>query len=670
MKFSLKFIRKLAPGVKNKKDTIERLNSYSFESADLGGDILDISIPPNRFSDAASHLGIAREISAIYGKNFSYPIRFSNQNLNRGRPPVKIKIQEKNSCPRYAAQYFENIKIGESPSWVKKILIDCGLRPINNVVDILNYVMLETGQPLHAFDFDKIEGKTLVIRPAKKGEKITVLDGTTYDLNENILLIADALESLAIAGIKGGKKAEIGKNTKRIVVEAANFNGVLIYKASKFLKLRTDASLRFSHNITPDLVPFGLGRAEEMLLKVCGAKAGPISEVNFSKSRKKIVKFEFKRFKDFIGLNLDFTTVSKQLALLGFKVILDTSYKLQDTFYVEPPILRQDIEIFEDVSEEVSRLYGYNRISSIQPRVQLAAASLEDSLILKDKVRMLLRGLGLSEIYNYSFAPLERGYLTRFAGKNFKSVELENPLNQETQFLKSSLASGLVKNIKFNSKFFDKISVFEIGKIFYRVGGRIEEKNILGLALFEEGKERFFELKGLMAQILKGLGIVDYLLAEGIVQSNISNSRREFAIKSSKDILKIESGGESLGYAGRMKLHDHKNWVASVAEIDLDQLLKLAIEEHEYRPLPKYPSIMRDITLALSPEIRVGDVVSFIQSADKFIDDVDLIDEYGQNLTFRIIFQAEDRTLTDAEVNQKMEGLVKSLERKFKTKVK
>ncbi len=241
MKFSLSLIKKLVPGIKDKKELIRKLNLHFFETEDFsppdkgGGkrDILDISIPANRFSDAASHFGIAQEISAINGRDLrTQNLKLKIKNLNNTKAPFKVLIKDKNLCPRYGAQYFENIKVAESPKWIKDVLIDCGLRPINNVVDITNYVMLETGQPLHAFDYDKLLGiqnqKLIIIRRAKNGEKIITLDNKIYELNENTLVIADNKEPLAIAGIKGGKKAEVDKNTKRIIVEAANFEGTNI----------------------------------------------------------------------------------------------------------------------------------------------------------------------------------------------------------------------------------------------------------------------------------------------------------------------------------------------------------------------------------------------------------------------------------------------------------
>ncbi len=706
MKFSFSLLKKLVPAVKSKKDLIEKLNFHFFEAEDSGGNVLDVSIPSNRFSDAASHWGIAKEISAILNTKINiWTSDVPSIDVNVRTSDVqkfKIEIQDKNFCPRYTAQYFENIKVVPSPKWMQKILIDCGLRPINNVVDIMNYAMLETGQPLHAFDYDKIEGENpkskirnpkqtpnpkfqipkIVIRRAKKGEKITTLENKTYQLDENVLVIADIKEPLAIAGIKGGKLAEVDKNTGRIVVESANFNGVNIYKASKTLKLSTDASLRFSHNISPELTIIGINRVAQLLKEITGAKIGPIIDVNFTKPRKKIIKFDVGRFNKFIGVDLNSKTCQKYLECLGFKITKNL---------VEVPLLRDDIESFEDLAEEVIRLYGYNRLKSLPPHIHLHPSGFEDQIILKSKIKKVLIGFGLNEVYNYSF--IGEDDLKLGSAWKAETIELENPVSSQFKYLRPSLAAGLLKNINSNFRFFDEVRIFEIGNIFFKnEQGKFNEKSTLGIALASKTKkgEVFFELKGIIEELFKKIGLVSYLMPE---------LSPPYSFLISGEALKIESDGEIIGYFGKAnkELLDANEGV--VAEIDLNALLKLVEEEHEYLPLPKYPSVMRDISILVEPSVRVGEIMQAIQSVDfRYVEDVDLIDEYEfveaderglktrinadkinvnqcthqrksavrRSLTFRIIFQAQDRTLTDKEVNQEMEKITKMLKNKFR----
>ena len=308
MKLSFSLIKKLVPRLKSKKELIEKLNLHSFEAADLAGDAFDAVVPPNRYSEA-SHAGIAKEISAILGIKISAIAGLDNRRIKfysseSRRSPFHVKVENKNLCPRYAARYFESVKIKSSPQWLRKILIDCGLRPINNVVDVMNYVMLETGQPLHVFDFDKISGSSLIVRRAKKNEKIITLDNQSFELNDNVLVISDEKEPLAIAGVKGGKKAEVGGNTGKIVVESANFDSFSIYKTSKNFKLATDASARFSRGLSPELAEIGLRRASELLETVCGAKAGGMVDFYPQKPSKKSLNLALINSTDLLGLIL------------------------------------------------------------------------------------------------------------------------------------------------------------------------------------------------------------------------------------------------------------------------------------------------------------------------------------------------------------------------------
>lgn len=652
MRFSFSLIKKLVPrlpagrhGLKSKKELVEKLNIHSFEAVDLAGDVFDAVIPPNRYSDA-SHIGIAKEISAILGMKTSEIGKARNRlklfSSESRRLPFRVKVEDKNLCPRYAAGYFENVKIAQSPKWLRKILIDCGLRPINNVVDVMNYVMLEVGQPLHAFDYDKISNSEIIIRRAEKGEKITSLDNKVFELNENILVIAGDKEPLAIAGVKGGKKAEVDKNTKKIIVESANFDSSFIYKASKNLKLTSDASTRFSRDLSPELAEIGLRRATELLETVCGAKAGGAIDVYPKKLPKKIVKFDVEKFNKFIGTDFDVKTCREYLERLGFKI---TNYPVEKQLpkgsspitqlLVEAPLSRLDIETFEDLAEEIVRLYGYNRLKTAPPRVHLIPSGFEDAGRLWEKIKKILTAFGLSETQNYSLIGECRG------GGCF---ELENPLSEERRYLRNTLAPLLLSNIKDNTRFFEEVKIFEIGKVFF--GRERREVLELGVALASKNKENFFELKGMVNELFKKIGLVDYLFVpEG-------------------KILKIESGGENIGYLE--KEAGAGIFSVSLAEIDLEKLLTLVVGEHEYAPLPKYPSAMRDVSAAFEEGVRIGDVVQAIQQSDlKHIEDVDLIDEYQNNLTFRIVFQASDRTLTDEEINQKLKKISGLLKNKF-----
>lgn len=686
MKFSYTFLKQLVPAIKNKNELIEKLTMHAFEAEDAAGDAVEVKLPPNRYSDAGGHWGLARDISAVYGKTLKFQNTKPGSKIQSVKSNFQIKI-DNNFCPRYTGQYFENIKIGPSPKWMQKILADCGSQSINAIVDIMNYVMLETGQPLHAFDYDKIESKSresknIYIRRARKNEKITTLDNREIMMSEDNLIIADDKEALAIAGIKGGKKAEIDKNTKRIIVEAANFDAANIYQSSRRLNLTTDASFRFSHSLSPESTMLALNRAGELLQKFAQASPGAIKDIYPKKQPKKIIRFGIDEFNKFVGLNFGLNTAKDYLISLGFVVKKSDSRFLT----VEVPSLRLDIENTHDLFEEIVRLYGYDNLKPFAPSVHLRPTGFEDSIVLKDKIRNVLSGWAINETQNYSFISQSESdrYFSHFCGStenksqyHSQLVELENPFSAEFQYLRPCLAVNLIKNVIFNSRLEEEISYFEIGDIFFqrKLSDKPTETPTLGIIMASKNKETFFHLKGVVVELLKKIGVVDYLLAP----AGGDNWVKEMAggYLEINNSLKIEVGNQSvIGYAGKLKKHAGlENWHASVLELDIKKLLDYVSGENEYRPLPKYPSVMRDISVLAGSSEKAGDIMSSIQEENlQYIDDVDFIDEYQKNgrrsLTFRIVFQAEDRTLTDKEVNDYIERIQIMLVKKFKVAIR
>lgn len=630
MKFSFSLIKKLAPGKYDKATLVEKLNLHSFEAVDLGGDVLDISISPNRYSDAASHLGIAREAAAIFGA------KLADAFAGSFKPDVKtsglssLNIKDKNLCRRYMAAYVSGVKIGPPPKWMKDVLESCGVRSINNIVDIMNYVMLEIGQPLHAFDAAKISGG-IVVRIAKKGESIKTIDNQEFKLNPENLVIADSESPLAIAGIKGGKQSEVTSSTKNIVVESANFEGMNIYRSSRLLGLATDASLRFSHQLSPELAEMGLRRALQLIKELAGGKVYAPVDAYPKKQIKEAIKADADKISGIIGRKFSEKDISKILESLGFK---------KKGALVEIPPLRTDIANVEDIAEEVIRMHGYDNLEALPPRVSLSAASQESQVTLKDRIREFLISVGASEVYNYSFLS------ERDAGP--AAPELLNPISRQSAFLRDSLKPHLIRNLKDNSRFSKAVRVFEIGKTFNFSKGKISEKLMLGVGILSESG--FLEAKGIAEALFGRLGVTDYEMAE------------------SDGVLNFRIGGFSVGDLRPVPGLGN----AAVAELDLETLLLIVTEEKEFRVLPKFPSITRDLSIFVPAEVRVGDILALIQRvSSKLVNDVDLLDYYeppaGQlrdrselperkkrSLTFRIVFQADDRTLTDAEADREM----------------
>jgi len=635
MKFSYAFIKKLVPQAPAKAKLIDGLNMKAFETELLPGDAFEVKLSPNRYSDAASHWGIAREAAAIFNlKTKIEDKRIVNFPEDKGL--LKIKVLDKKLCPRYAGRLFELKKVGSSPQWMKKILDSCGLRPINGVVDIMNYVMLETGQPLHAFDANEIE-KGIIVRNAKNKEEVTSLDGVKYHLDEKDIVIADNKGPLAIAGVKGGKRAEVYKNTKRIIVEAANFDQVSIYKTMKKLPLVTDASLRFSHGLNPHLAIVGIDRATILLRNILGAKLLDSMDVSAKLPGKKVIEFDVDKFNKFIGLNLDKKSAITYLKRLGF-IIRDS--KKTNSFLVEPSVLRDDINIFEDLAEEVVRLCGLNELKSLPPVVGLHPAEVQDDVVLKNKIRKILVGFGFSEVYNYSFV----------GQKDKDSLELENPISQDKKYLRISLSLVLKGNLRANSKDFGNIRIFEVGRVWSTKGESLH----LGIALKEE--DALLYLKGVLSHLLEGVGLVEILMRP--------DGKNHLLIESDHDIF----GSIEVVHKGE-----------AVAEINLDNLVKLTLGENEYHPLPKYPAVMRDISIVVPTEVRVGEVMEVIDNLSlKDVEDVDLIDYFEKfggdpkkkSLTFRIIFRSGEKTLRDGEVDTEFAKVSRALTNSLKAVIR
>ncbi len=659
MKFSFSLIKKFAPGKYSKEDLIKALNTYSFEAVDFGEDVFEVANTSiaHRFSSAASHLGVAREVAAIFNTKYIDPtlekINFDYKN----KGIFKVNIKDKVLCPRYSATYVTNVKVGPSPEWLKDVLETCGLRSINNVVDIMNYVMLETGQPLHAFDADRVRGG-LIIRRAKKDEEIETIDNNKFKLSEDILVIADEDRPLAIAGIKGGKHSEVSIKTDKLIVESANFDSVNIYKSSRKLNLRTDASVAFSHNLSPELVELGMNRALILLKELCGAKVYKTEDLYPKKQSKNVIKFDLLKIEKIIGIKIKKPEAQKILVNLGFKIS-------KNLIFV--PSLRNDITIIEDVAEEIARFKNFNELPAIPPKISMAVGREDDAVIIKDKIRKYLSAVGYSEVYNYSFVSEDKLGLAPseiFGIKN--AVKIANPLSSDFTHLRDSLSHHLVKNLNDNLRFFDEVRVYEIGKIFSRVSNSkdVFEKNILGIAI--HSKDGFLELKGIIDGLLGALGLVDWFLPDLNLENNLVQS---------KEALRIELGDHSVvGYVGILK-GDKKG---ALLELDLEKISKAIIEEKEFEPLSKFPSVDRDISMLVSSDVRVGEILEIIQKADpEHVNDVDLMDFYEddkfgnkKSLTFRIVFQASDHTLTDTEVDRELEKIIKFLKDEIEVEIR
>lgn len=648
------------------KKLAELLTMHSFEVEEVEREkddwLLDIDVLPNRGNDCFSHLGVAREISAILNLNLKTDDFKIKEQKCEAKDFIRINIKDRKDCLRYTTRVITDVKVVLSPKWLRDRLLSLGLKPINNIVDIANYVMLETGQPLHAFDLDKIADQRIIVRRAKKKEKIITLDNEKYELDKDILIIADSTGPLAIAGIKGGKKAGITKKTKVIVLESANFDSRLIRQGSKKIDLRTDASWRFEHGMDLNLTETAIDRAAYLIEKISRGKVCK-GLVDFypKKQVQKKIKLNLDYVESLLGIKIPFLKIKSILNRLGFKITKSSSQYL----LVNVPAFRLDILIEEDLIEEIGRIYGYGKIPPVLPQATIIPSKRNLNLFWEGKTKNLLKELGFSEIYSSSFTNKKTAGIF---GYNLSSLlEINNPTSADYQYLRPSLIPSILKSFLENKKFFNNIKIFELGNTFK--DSKKKEKRILtGLM----SGDAFYEAKGVLDLLLNQLGISDIWYDQ--YQPTPEDS--ESVIWNSRKCAEIKIGNEEVGFLGEIssKVSDILKLKSKVIvfDFDFDKLQELVSEEHEFRPVSPYPEAVRDIAVLVPRGVLVEEVLNKIEGAGgKLIRDIDLFDIYEgeeiadgkKNLAFHIIYQAEDKTLSWEEIDNIQDKIIKALER-------
>jgi len=635
--------------------------------------LLDIDILPNRASDCFSHLGIAREIKTITNLTFFNGAKKVKLNENKKlkiEDFVKIEAKNKEDCSRYTARVITDVKVEPSPKWIQERLKICGLRPINNIVDIANYIMLETGQPLHAFDGQKLEGRKILVRRAKKGEKIITLDEEKYDLDKNILVIADTKKPVAIAGIKGGKETEIDKKTKIVVLESANFNPQVIRQGSKELNLKTDASLRFEHGLDPNLTEIAINQSAYLIQKIAGGKiAQGLIDIYPAKIFPKKIKLDLDYLEGLLGVKIPINEIKDILKRLNFKYIEMKSRYIM----VEIPTFRLDISLAEDLIEEIGRIYGYEKIPSTFPVAVLIPPKKNLDIFWENMTKDILKEIGFSEVYNYSFIGEKEKEIFQYQEKEI--IEVENPTSLEFKYLRPNLIANLLKNIQRNQKNFKEIKIFELGKIFKKIKNqksiKLEEKRMLtGLI----NKEAFYEIKGVVDSLLNKLGISNIWYDDYLPNPEDS----KVSLWQLKRSAEIKTNNEKIGFLGEISPKILENLKienkVTAFDIDFEKLSKLVSEEHEYQPISRFPAAIRDLAILVPQRVKVEEVLNKIENiGGPLIRDIDLFDIYEgeeisegkKNLAFHLIYQAEDRTLSSAEIEKIQEKIIKALEKEL-----
>ncbi|MDO9579728.1 MAG: phenylalanine--tRNA ligase subunit beta [Bacteroidales bacterium] len=594
--------------------------------------------------DLFNHWGIAREIKAgLSLKNKVKEPKMSLLKKEKEKLKINIKIQESDICPRYMAVAMDNIKIEPSSLEIQNRLRNLGIQPINNVVDIMNYVMLEVGQPLHSFDFDQISVNKnqaqITIRSAQNKEKILALDGEEYELQKKDIIITNHQGPIALAGLMGGQDSGINKNTQRIIVESANFNSAGVRRTAWRLGLRTEAVLRFEKGLPLILTDFGIHRAIYLLQKLTGAKvASKIYDVKFSslKPKSSSIIFNFNWAEKFIGSRIPDQKIIKILQDLNCQI----GEKSKEDILVTPPDYRPDLNIPEDLIEELIRIHGLDKIEPKPIKALLEPISFSPEFILERKIRQILTACSFDEVYNYAFTS-EKG-----------SVRIVNPLNSEQGYLIESLQPGLIKNALKNKANFPEFRIFEIARIF----DPEEKRKIAGL-LYGDDKQIFSYAKGVLELIWKELGI----------------DLKQLIYKNS-DI-----------YIGKKKLGELKKIQdkSIIFEMDISLLLDYQRSIKKYSKISSYPSIKRDLAFLLDKKYSWIEVSESISNVSSLIKEIDLFDVFDcsdhrkdidldrkRSLAFHIIYQSMERTLRTEEIDKIQEEIIKVLQKKFNAQLR
>lgn len=614
---------------------------------ELTEDVIDFEITSNR-SDCLSVFGVAREVAATFDKNLKYPY---TKDLFIGKNDFDVEIKNQNLCKRYMTQIVENIKIEPSPQWLRHRLISCGINPVNNIVDITNYVMLETGQPLHAFDAKNISHGKIVVRTAQN-ENIMTLDGTLRNLLDNVLVIADPEKILAIAGVMGGESSKINANTKKILIESANFDGYNIRCTSKKLNIRTDSSMRYEKNIDPNLTEFAMKRIIYLIEKLgYGKICGPTFDFYPIKNNSRWIKLNPNKINNLLGTNIS----SDKMKNILNKIELHTENDL-----ISVPSFRSDIENDADIAEEILRFYGYDKISSVLPSSKTIGTKNQNQ-ILNDKIKNILVAQNACEIKNFSFENPKATKKCFLETKN--QVEILNPIGEEFSVMRTNTIDSMIRclNFNFNQKN-DNAILFEIGKTYENKENDLPyEKKFLTIGSY--GKTDFFCIKGVIQNLLDNLKVGCYDFQKS--QFKFLHPYRQANIL----INKNETGFLGEIHPQVLKNYDMKTRVY-LTVINLENIYENANDNVKFKTLPKFPAVYRDISVLINKNVSAKDLNDTIfKYAENYLESAKLFDLYEGNqieqnmksLAYKLIFRASDKTLTEDEVNLVMRKIIDGL---------
>lgn len=639
--------------------------------------ILDIAITPNR-PDALSHIGVARDLAALFNLELIIPSIKLNESTKESSSAAEIIIEDSKNCPRYSSRIVLNVSIKDSPEWLKNRLTKIGLRPINNMVDVTNFVMYECGQPLHAFDLERLEGKKIIVRSTKAESKFITLDSKERDLPENTLLICDSAKPIAIAGVMGGENSEINSDTKNILIESAYFNPSSIRRTSRLLGLSTDASYRFERTTNFDQTVWALERAAQLISEISGGEilnhSIDIYPVNIPLKQ---VTLRFNQVKRILGFDIASTRITGIVLNLGFKILNENNDSLQ----LIVPNFRPDIEREIDVIEEIARINGYDNIPT-ETKISFSFKKNIDQTAFADSIRNVCTSLGLFEMINN---PLQSEKVASIIGQKIKVL---NPQNLDMEFLRTSLLPGALTIVGKNNNLGEKdLALFEIGDVFNLGEGKnsinsfedfTESQRLLILLSGRKSLKEWFSDEDFF-DIYSLKGVVDSFL----VKFSLDNVLNDVYYAIGNEIFDLFIGktklNNQIGSGGRVRKNILKQFGIAqnvfAFEFDVKQLKLAKADTKKYSEPLKYPKVVRDFAFILDDSITYEQLRKFIQlKSSELLKSVKLFDVFsseslGENkksLAIQLEYYSSERTLTDEEVEKEWSQLINLIQKEFR----
>jgi len=648
----------------------------------LNDHVLELDLTPNR-SDALSMLGVAYEVASLTGREVKLPQADVFGAAEKTENYISVSIAEPELCSHYSARYIQGINVKQSPLWLQNKLIAAGIRPINNIVDVTNFVMLEYGQPLHAFDADQVTDGKIIVRLAEAGEVLVTLDDQERKLEPHMLVIADPTKALGLAGVMGGASSEVTETTVNILLESAKFSGKSIRKTSRQLGLRSESSLRFEKEVDPDRVIDALNRAAALIAELGnGLVTDGIVEAKVAEAAPLHVTVTLSKINTFLGTALSLLEVKTILARLGF------SFELQaeEQFNVTVPTRRGDITLDVDLIEEIARVYGYDNIPTTPIHGEVIPGALTKAQAIRRELRKRLSDAGLLEVVSYSFTSPQHTVLFPELAQHTNAVKLLMPMSEDRSVLRTNIIAQLIDIAQYNrNRKNDSVALFELGSVFHTEEEKVtklpHEKHRFAALLTGNRTESawnnksvsydFFDAKGIVELITKVLGIEELISYQSAQPTNFHPGR------TAEIILNVDGQKHGIGYVGQ--LHPELQLSSDLAdtyvvEIDLEKVYEFANDDIVYKVLPRYPAIQRDIAVVVEDSVAVGQLLASITAtAGELLESVQVFDVYtgerlGANkksIAIALVYRHKERTLTDEEVTELHGGVVAQLEQSF-----